>query len=492
MALEQRMQQTLRQQQKLVMTPMMQQAIKLLQLSTIELQDLIQQEMVENMVLEDETTPEAQDTTEGGETVPELEDSLPVEAEGVSGEQPDLSRGEIDITAEEFEAYFADTSEVNDYTPPTTYEANPDGHETQIASHTTLKDHLLRQLHILATDEQDISVGERIIDLIDDNGYFLADIAIVAEETGVDVAQAERVLQLVQSMDPPGIGARNITECLLLQLRAQENFDPLLFRAISEHLEDLERKRYAVVARSLGITEQRAQELADAVSAFEPYPGREYSTATPEYIVPDVFIERVNGEWQVRVNDDNTPPLRISRRYRQMLQDRENLSQQEYEFILDKFRSARWLIRNIEQRKQTLYKVTRYIADVQRDFLEHGISHLRPLRYRDVADGVGIHEATVCRVVNNKYVQTPRGLFELKFFFSTGLEGSGGEDQSAKSVMEKIRELIDAEDARKPLSDQKITEMLSDAGAGVNISRRTVAKYRQKMGILPAHQRKRV
>lgn len=477
--------------QKLVMTPMMQQAIKLLQLSTLELQELIQQEISENIFLEEEAIQEQTEAAEGNETPLESEQLSLAEGNGNNSEETDLTKGEL-VSSPEMEEYFADTNEYNDYAAPSTFEATYDDYEPQMTRGETLKETLLRQLHILATSERDIEIGERLIDQINDDGYFTSSIEAVAEETGAELAEVARVLQLVQSFEPAGVGARNIKECLLIQYRAREERNPLLYQAINAHLEDLERKRYAQVARSLGVTVQQAQELADTLAMFEPYPGRAFGDAPAEYVTPDVYIEKVGGEWQVRVNDDGTPPLRISRRYRRMLQDRDSLTQEEYEFIAEKFRSARWLIRNIEQRKQTLYKVTKYIADVQRDFLEHGITHLRPLRYRDVADGVGIHEATVCRVVNSKYVQTPRGLFELKFFFSTGLEGALGDDQSAKSVMVKIEELIEKEDPKHPLSDQKITNMLASQIGGVNMSRRTVAKYRKKMGILPAHQRKRV
>lgn len=492
MALDQRMSQQLRQQQRLVMTPMMQQAIKLLQLSTLELQELVQQELMENVVLEEDN--DAAEPGEVGEdALPQLEsDELSLaETNGKHDNEPDLSRGEIDAS-QEIAEYFADTTDYDYVAAPSTYEAAYDDYEPQIVRAETLKEHLTRQLHLVAANEDELAAGERIIDLIDDDGYFQGTIEQVAEETGVDPDIVDDALGLVQAMDPPGVGARDIKECLLLQYRAGEHNDPLLRQAIAEHLENLERKRFQVVARALGITEQRAQELADVIGTFEPFPGRAYGEVQTEYILPDVFIEKIGGEWQVRVNDDGAPPLRISRRYRQMLQDRDQLTPQEYDFLLEKFRSARWLIRNIEQRKQTLYKVTKYIADVQSEFLEHGISHLRPLRYRDVADGVGIHEATVCRVVNNKYAQTPRGLFELKFFFSTGLEVVAGDQQSAKAIMEKIKDFIDAEDPYHPLSDQKIMKMLAEHVRGVKISRRTVAKYRQKMGILPAHQRKRV
>jgi RNA polymerase sigma-54 factor len=333
-------------------------------------------------------------------------------------------------------------------------------------------------------------IGALIIENLNDDGYLEISLDQIAEMTGASVAEAEKVLETIQTFEPVGIAARDLPECLIIQCQTFGIDDPLVLEVIRYHLEDLERKRYAKLSRALGVSEHQVQEIADTIGRLEPKPGRKYGVVENEYVAPDVFVETVDGEYQVRVNDDGAPPLRISKRYRQMLQERENLPSETYEFIKNKYKSAIWLIRNIEQRKRTLYNVTSKIVEMQQDFLDHGITHLKPMRLRDVADAIGVHVATVCRVVNGKYVQTPRGLFELKFFFSTALENQEGEDQSAKSVMEMIRSIIDTEDPKKPYSDQRIADILK--ARGINIARRTVSKYREKMGILSTSARKRI
>ncbi|MBD3268245.1 RNA polymerase factor sigma-54 [bacterium] len=339
------------------------------------------------------------------------------------------------------------------------------------------------------TEEQQ-SIGLLIVEYLNDDGYLELTIDQIVEMTGSDKRTVEKVLEKVQSFDPPGIAARDLAECLEIQCHFYDMDDPLLLEVIRYHLGDLERRRYAKLTRVLGVSEKQVQSIADTIATLDPKPGRKYAITENEYVTPDVFVEKIDGEYVVRVNDEGTPPIRISKRYRRMLENREDLSEEAYEYIKNKFKSAMWLIRNIEQRKRTLYNVTKQIVQMQHDFLEHGITHLRPMRLRDVADAIGVHEATVCRVVNKKYLQTPRGLFELKYFFSTGLDTGGAEDMSAKSVMEIIRNLIEDEDPKKPLSDQKITEILQ-RDYELNIARRTVAKYREKMGILSTSKRKR-
>ena len=481
------------------MTPQMQQSIQLLQLSTLELTDLLQQEMVENPLLEEPSPDEQADSNVEEPTSNENESDEPVS---------DLAdKGSIELD-DNWEDYFSDSSDVGYVAGQT--EHGGDDLQPQIAGTETLKDHLIWQLGVSTSSPEEYTIGEYIIDQLDDDGYLpetgtrssagdngneegeeIPITEYVAEMLDVSVEQVEKVLEIIQGFDPAGIAARNLIECLEIQCRFYQFDRPEVIQIIRNHLPDLERRRLREIATKVGISEEDVQNIADLIGSLDPRPGRQFIPQDNEYISPDVFVEFNDGEYQVRVNDDGAPPLRISRRYRQMLENKNGITSEEYEFIRKKFQSAIWLIRNVEQRKRTLYRVTKAIVEHQRDFFEEGITGLKPLKLRDIADELGIHEATVCRVVNKKYVQTPRGLFELKYFFSTGLQSNGTDDMSAKAVMELIHDLISNEDPRKPLSDQRITDILHREHK-LNIARRTVAKYREKMGILSTSKRKRI
>lgn len=485
--MEQRLQLQQKMSQRLIMTPQMQQSIQLLQLSTLELTELVQQEMAENPMLEEEEFTDSMDRSMDME-VPDM----PREEDTDTPVSDLIETGRIELD-ENWADYFADSSDIGQVISGTgngTYE-DEEEMNLQMAYTESLKDHLIWQLGVSTQNEQEYKIGEYLIDQLDDDGYLQTSVQEIAGILDESPDVVEHVLQVIQGFDPPGIAARNLTECLEIQLRHYEMDDSDILEVVRHHLEDLERHRFREIARALGVSDQHVQEIADIISTLDPRPGRQYQQTNIEYITPDVFVERVDGEWQVRVNDDGSPPLRISRKYREMLQHSDQITNEEYDFIKKKFQSAIWLIRNIEQRRRTLYRVTRAIMEHQAGFLEEGLTALKPLKLRDIADELGIHEATVCRVVNKKYVQTPRGLFELKYFFSTGLDTSGSEDMSAKSVMELIRSMIEDEDPKRPLSDQKITEMLH-RDHNLNIARRIVAKYREKMGILPTSKRKRV
>ncbi|MDP8245940.1 MAG: RNA polymerase factor sigma-54 [Candidatus Hinthialibacter antarcticus] len=494
--MDQRLQLQQKMSQRLIMTPQMQQSIQLLQLSTLELNELLQEEMVENPLLEDGEVNDINDDASNREefsadSTPEEKEAPPSDSSDDSSDSlTDTGRIELD---ENWADYFADSSDIGSVTHgASSYsESEDDDSNMQIAQEVSLKDHLLWQLGISTNDSDEYTIGEYIIDQLDENGYLnipLEDIALTFDKP---VPEIERILKIFHRFEPPGIAARTLEECLEIQCRQLEIDDDDILQVIRNHMEELERRRLKEIARALGVTEKHVQEIADIISQLDPRPGMRYQAMSNEYISPDVFVEKIDHEWQVRVSDDSAPPLRISRRYKEMLQNPDGVSSEDLDFIKKKFQSAIWLIRNIEQRKRTLYRVTRAIMDKQESFLDEGLTSMKPLKLRDIADELGIHEATVCRVVNKKYVQTPRGLFELKYFFSTGLDSTGGDDMSAKSVMEIIRNLIEDEDIKKPLSDQKITEILH-RDYDLNIARRTVAKYREKMSILPTSKRKRV
>ncbi len=477
--MDQRLQLQQKMSQRLIMTPQMQQSIQLLQLSTLELSELLQEEMTENPMLEEE---------EPVDTNVNKDEDMPVSE---NGENHNEEKGIIELD-DNWEDYFSDSSDIGYISSGTSYATEEEEeYNTQIAQEENLKDHMNWQLHVSAANQLQRTIGEYLIENIDEDGYVLIDLKEAADFLDCPLESVEETLALIQTFDPSGIGARSLSECLEIQCRHMDIDDDDILAVIRHHMDQLERRRFKEIARALGVTEQHVQEISDFISTLVPRPGRKYTPTSNEYISPDVFVERVGGEWQIRVNDDGAPPLRISKKYLDMLHNKDGITGEEYDFIKKKFQSAIWLIRNIEQRNRTLYRVTKAIMDKQERFLEEGITVLKPLKLKDIADELGIHEATVCRVVNKKYVQTIRGLFELKYFFSTGLESGGNDDMSSKSVMEIIRNLIDEEDEKKPLSDQKIMEILHK-DYDLNIARRTVAKYREKMGILPTSKRKRV
>ncbi len=298
------------------------------------------------------------------------------------------------------------------------------------------------------------------------------------------------MLEVIQSLDPPGVGARDLRECILLQLRARGEEDSLAYLLVSEHFKDFLHHKWNEIARTLSLTPREVQDAADEVSKLDPKPGLRHAPDDDTYILPDLIVEKIDGEYHVFLNDTSLPRLRLSRAYREVARDKGKFKGENKEFIASKLNSASWMIQAIEQRRQTMLKVMNFIVDRQRDFFEKGVQHLKPLTLREVADHIEMHESTVSRVTNEKYVQTPRGVYPLKFFFSSGLATASGEDISARGVRDKIRTLVSHENPKKPLTDQKIVELLDVDG--VRIARRTVAKYRDQLGILPARMRKRV
>ena len=389
-----------------------------------------------------------------------------------------------------------------------------------------LHDHLLEQLHHLSIPERDVRLGEEIIGNVDEAGFlscgleeviegvnaWLEDIREVAleraeeladpEEKAEELAQieslfcpydldeAEAMLERVQRMDPAGIAARDIRESILLQLRHEDEEDTVSYTLVSDHFDDFLNHRWTDIARAMGLSPREVQDAADRVARLDPKPGLRYALPDDSYILPDLIVDKVDGEYHVFLNDTSLPRLRISRAYREVARDRNKFKGENKEFISRKLNSANWMIQAIEQRRQTMLKVMNFIVDRQRDFFEKGVQHLRPLTLREVADHIEMHESTVSRVTNEKFAQTPRGVYPLKFFFSSGLSTTPGEDISARGVRDKIRVLVDQEDSKKPLTDQKIVDLLKSEG--IKIARRTVAKYRDQLGILPARMRKRV
>jgi len=389
-----------------------------------------------------------------------------------------------------------------------------------------LHDHLYDQLRLLALSERELRLGEEVIGDIDDSGMlscaieevvegvnqWLDEVRPAAVETAeriedaherqrelqeveelfrpYEVVEGERMLTVIQALDPPGVGARDVRESILIQLRQRDEDDTLAYRIVDEHFDALINHRWNDIARDLGITAKQVQGAADEISHLDPKPGLKYSVDPEQYVIPDLIVEKIDGEYMVFANDTSLPRLRISQSYRDVAKDKKKFTGENREFIASKLNSANWMIQAIEQRRQTMLKVMNFIVDRQRDFFERGVQYLRPLTLREVADHIEMHESTVSRVTNKKFVQTPRGVFSLKYFFSSGLATVGGEDLSARAVKDKIKGMVSDEDPKKPLTDQAIVKLLKNHG--VKIARRTVAKYRDQLGILPARMRKRV
>jgi RNA polymerase sigma-54 factor len=302
--------------------------------------------------------------------------------------------------------------------------------------------------------------------------------------------EADRMLEVVQNFDPPGVGARDVRECILIQLRQRGEEDTLAYRIVENHFDALIKHHRADIAKALEVSEIEVQDAADAISHLDPKPGLKYSVDPDHYVIPDLIVEDIDGEYMVFANDTSLPRLRISQSYRDVAKDKKHFTGANKEFIANKLNSANWMVQAIEQRRQTMLKVMSFIVDRQREFFERGVQYLKPLTLREVADYIEMHESTVSRVTNKKFVQTPRGVYSLKYFFSSGLSTTSGEDISARGVRDKIKVMVSSEDPKKPLTDQAIVTLLKSDG--VQIARRTVAKYRDQLGIMAARMRKRV
>lgn len=475
------MRHTLRLTQKpmLIMTQRLKQALKLLQAPTLELQQILKAEMTTNPMLE-----EVDELVEAPEPDKETPEQVDQERLETAEEEPVDAAGEKnEIDWSEFIQEGTDTATTR------SEEKLTDFTERVPVSRKSLNDHLLEQLRYLPLSEEELEVGEYVIGSIDDRGYLTMSVEEMAAELDIPAGVVSRVVTAVQSLDPPGVGARDLRECLLLQLAARGLEGQLVYRVVAEHFEDLTRRRQVDIARALKVDVEEVQRCVDLVGGLSPVPGAQVSGAEAEYVYPDLIVERVGDDYVVYLNDRNVPRLRISSAYESVLTDGNQHDGPTREYVMSKLNSARWLIQTIEQRRRTMVKVMRAIVEEQREFFEKGILHLKPLTLQDVASKIGMHESTVSRVTSRKYCQTPRGVFELKFFFSSGLDTQGGEEISAKSAKEIISRLIDGEDKKTPLSDQRIAEILK--GQGLDIARRTVAKYREQLHIPNARFRKR-
>ena len=481
MAMEARL--SLRQSQRVVMTPLLQQAIQLLQLSTLELQEVVQKELLENPLLE-EMPVDGAETPDAGEATPSAEATPAPTVEPITVDPPPTAERQTDDLPFDPISVMFDEPEERSLVAQEEREDLP--FENMVRSVSSLADHLEEQLRFVTEDPAARRIGAEIIGNLDEDGYLRAELEEIAQRCAATPEEVERVLtEMIQKFDPIGVGARTISECLLLQLRSNPPVDPMSVEIVERHFEDLSRRRYADIARALKLSADRIMESVEEIMALEPKPGRRFGGNDSRYIVPDVFVYKLGSDYTVVLNEEGIPRLRVNSLYRSLLRSSGDEARQ---YVEQKLRSALWLIKSVDQRQRTLRKVTQSIVKFQREFLDKGLPYLRPLSLRDVGEDISMHESTISRVTTNKYVETPQGLFELKFFFHSGIASGDGEMVSSVSVKKMIQDLLGNEDATKPLSDQEVAGILK--GRGLTIARRTVAKYREELGILPSHQRR--
>ncbi len=482
MALEQKL--SLKLSQRLVMTPSLQQAIKLLQMSKLELEEVLNQEMVENPLLEEEQEEEAAPAEEAREAAPEAAAPAPTApAESAAETKERDSFEEID-----FDSYFEDYLD-SAYNPRQYEEPEAVPLENTLSTAPGLTEYLSWQLSLSDAPPAVREIATYLIGNLDEDGYLRVSREEIVNTGFADEASVEAALALVRSFDPPGVGASDLPDCLMLQIRALGIENPLIEKIITEHWPEFLNRQFAPLARTLGVGMSQLQAVVEIIKNLEPKPGRKYSNERTIYVEPDVAVRKIGDEYVIQLNEDGLPKLRISAAYRRMLRGGNGaIGEEAATYLKDKMRAAIWLIKSLDQRQRTIYKVADSIVRHQRAFLDHGIEHLRPLVLRDVANDIGMHESTVSRVVSNKYIHTPRGLFPMKYFFHSGIDSSTGDDVSSLSIKSKISRIIAEEDSRRPHSDARIMQRLR--AEGIQIARRTVAKYREELRIPSSSQRK--
>jgi len=455
-----------------VLAPQLQQSLLILQAPLLELRNLVQQEMETNPMLED--LPNEPSPDEPNSAEPSANDNFKEEFDKLA---------RLD---EEWRDYMAQSSSYSGRS-----QEAKDKRQfffDSIATEETLQQHLMGQLNQTALAANDRKTAEIIIGNIDDNGFLQSTPEEMSLTSGIPKEDFEKMLALIQSFYPPGVGARDLRECLLIQLQREGKQSSLEYKIISEHMEDLGKRRFPEIARRMGVSVEQVQKGANNIARLNPRPGQAFSAAPQNYVLPDVTVEKVNGDYQIILNNEQIPHLRISNTYKDIIAQDNNGSEVK-DYVRDKIRSGKFLIRSIHQRQQTISNIAHQIVSRQRDFFEHGTSQLKPMTMGEIADAVGVHETTVSRAVSGKYMATPQGVFEMKYFFTPGYQTATGESMSNTSVKEAILDLVKHEDGNAPLSDQEIVEILR--ARGIPIARRTVAKYRTELNILPSNMRRK-
>jgi RNA polymerase sigma-54 factor len=465
---EQRFDQTQSLHQQQTIAPQMQQSLQLLQTPTLELRHLVQKEMVENPTLEEESN------------------EVSIEEATTSSEDDDFEKefAQLSQLDEEWREYMAQSR----MSTPRRDDAD-EKHQfvmDSIVEPITLQEHLLNQLSTSDIGSEDRELAATLIGNIDDNGFLQIDLEDMSFDMGIPYDNLIKSRDLIQTFDPVGVGALDLRECLLIQLERLGKHHSLEYRVVDHHLDDLARKRYPQIAKRLSVAPEQITKAAELIATLDPRPGSKFGADTNTYVNPDVTVERIGGEWVVTMNNDQVPRLRISNAYKDLMASGDGREARAY--IRDKIRAGKFLIKSIHQRQQTIQSIASEIVKRQQGFLEYGPSKLKPMNMAQVADEVDVHETTVSRAVSGKYMATPHGVFEMKYFFTTGYETEGGESMSNTSVKQSLAELISDENVKKPYSDQKIVEELGKKG--IKIARRTVAKYREELNILPSHMRR--
>ncbi|MGE5894692.1 MAG: RNA polymerase factor sigma-54 [bacterium] len=479
MALESRLE--LKLSQKLILTPQLQQAIKLLQMPQLELTQSINQELVENPFLEEEPEETPADQAE-------LLEKEPVE----DRDAPSRDDAEIPFSGmmsfsvdDYFDERSSDGRDIGYFNPGV---AEQPSFEQFTSREGDLADHLLWQLRLAEAPERIKEIGEIVIGNIDENGYLCVTDEELATEAEANAEEAIQAIRLVQSLDPPGVGARTLKECLLIQLAALDLSGTLVEKIVTNNLGELERKNYRAIVKQYEAPLEDVIAAVKIIESLDPKPARNFTPISTNYVVPDVFIERADGDYQIILNDEGVPRLRLNNYYRKLLANKSKLTKEERLFLEEKLRSAVWLLKSLDQRNRTIYKVTESIIKFQRDFFDRGPNALRPLNLRDVAEDISMHESTVSRVTSSKYLACGHGIFSFRHFFSSAIQSTDG-DVSSTTVKDLIKKIIDEENHLKPYSDLKISEILKEKS--IFLARRTVAKYREELRIPPHNKRKR-
>ena len=469
-----------------ILAPQLQQSLHLLQVSSLELNQLVHEELQQNPLLEEVSKDEPRVEADGsGEADGSSEAATPVASEPTEDQDFKQEFETLAKLDEEWREYFSQTSSSRHRSA----EADEQRQHffDSIIQQESLQQHLLQQLNFVEQTPELRKVAELIIGNINDDGYLLTPVEELAISSGIPLEQLQKALEAIQTFHPVGVGARNLKECLLIQLERLGKSESVEAAVVNQHLDDLGKKRFPEIARTMNLTLEQVQQIANFISTLEPKPGRMFTIEEHHYVAADVVVQRVDDDYTVLINDEQIPHLRISNTYKELMASTDKVADAK-EYIRDKIRAGKFLIKSIHQRQQTIYNIAKVIVERQREFLDNGISHLRPLTMAQVAEVVGVHETTVSRAVANKYMQTPQGLYEMKFFFTPGFETASGTSLSNTSVKEQISQLVQHEDQTKPLSDQEIVALLKEKG--IPIARRTVAKYRNELNILPSNLRK--
>lgn len=479
--------QSLKLSQNLLMTPQLQQAIKLLQLSRMELEQFVSQQLSENPALEESISKESHEevTQSDKERERTSDDMIREHMSEASGIVDSIGDKKDEVDWERM-TRLKEMSQQPAAQKKNSGSDEAPNYENMVSKAETLAEHLMNQVMELDFDDREKHIAYIIIGNINAKGFLESPIEEMSEKEGFSIDELEDILDTIQRFDPPGVGARNLEECLMIQLREHHLKNGIVEKILVNHMKELETRNYNQIAKVMSLTLDQVIENVAIIAELDPVPGRQYGGETAQIIIPDVYVFKLGEKWIVSLNEEGIPRLQVSE-YCQGIETKTRGDDKEY--LKEKLKSAQWLIKSIQQRQRTIFKVTECILERQMEFFEKGLSHLKPMVLKDIAEDIGMHESTISRVTNNKFVHTPRGIFELKYFFNSSVSRSDGDDMASESVKAMVKEIVGREDPKKPYSDQKIVSFLEEKG--VKLARRTVAKYREQLGILPSSKRKK-